>query len=107
MIGAPYIIDNHAIRNQYLVRIVNKRNTTTHFIIHLKNIPGGITQSGLTSGIDIAALSEVAEPLILQQEDKYYKGAFIFNIELEDGNHAFSLTRSTEFLGPDPSFKLK
>jgi len=107
MIGAPYIIDNHAIRNQYLVRIVNKRNTTTHFVVHLKNTPPGITQSGLTSGIDIAALSEVAAPLILQQDDKYYKGAFIFNIELEDGNHSFSLTRSTEFLGPDPSFKLK
>ncbi len=107
MVGAPYIMDAHTIRNQYLVRIVNKRNTSTQFLVHIKNAPEGLVQSGLTTSLEIPALSEVAAPLILQQTDTTYKGAFLFTVELEDSTHSFLLKRATEFLGPDPQFNLK
>ena len=35
MTGAPYIVDATAIRNQFLVRIVNKRNAPARFVLSL------------------------------------------------------------------------
>ncbi len=101
MVGAPYIIDGEHIRNQFLVRLVNKRNTPTRFVLDLKNEPDHLRQSGFSGPIEVPALGEVTAPLILQQLRHEYQGPFNFTVHIEDDKHSFQLERKVEFLGPE------
>jgi cytochrome c oxidase accessory protein FixG len=101
MIGAPYIVDEAAIRNQFLVRIVNKRNAPARFALHLDDVPAGLRQTGFEAAVEVEPLGEVVLPLVLQQDRTRYTGAFDLAARLEDANGGFHLERKLEFLGPE------
>ncbi len=101
MVGAPYIVDRDFIRNQFLVRIVNKHNTPERFVLTLPDAPDHLRQSGLTGSIEVPALSETATPLVLQQPRHDYTGPFHFRVQVRDERASFHLDRSVEFLGPE------
>ncbi len=99
--GAPYIVSPYEIRDQYLVRIVNKRNEPVRFQLTLANPPAGVTQTGLRGPVEVPALGEIVQPLVLQQARAAYTGPFLLTVEVRDAAHTFLLTRDIEFLGPD------
>ncbi len=101
MVGAPYIIDRKFVRNQFLVRLVNKRNTPARFALAVKDAPEHLRQSGFDSAIEVPALGEVAAPLILQQPRHDYNGPFEFEVRVQDERGTFHLERKAEFLGPE------
>jgi cytochrome c oxidase accessory protein FixG len=101
MVGAPYIIDGDFVRNQFLVRLVNKRNTPTRFVLALPQAPEHLKQSGFPGAIEVPALGEIAAPLILQQPRHDYKGPFQFMVRVQDERGSFHLERKVEFLGPE------
>ncbi len=101
MVGAPYIIDGDYIRNQFLVRLVNKRNTPTRFVMDLEDEPDHLRQSGFSGAIEVPALGEVAAPLIIQQPRHDYQGPFHFTVRVQDEKHSFHLERKVDFLGPE------
>jgi cytochrome c oxidase accessory protein FixG len=101
MTGAPYIVDAANVRNQFLVRIVNKRNEPRRFLVRLEQTPAGLVRSGLTEPVEVPALGEVVQPLILQQERPRYDGVFHFVVVVADEAGAFTLRREVEFLGPE------
>ena len=101
MTGAPYIVDAATVRNQFLVRIVNKRNEPRRFLVSLERAPAGLVRSGLTEPVEVPPLGEVVRPLILQQERPRYDGVFHFVVAVADEAGAFTLRREVEFLGPE------
>jgi len=101
MIGAPYIVDESYVRNQFLVRVVNKRNAATRFVLAVQPAPADLRQSGFTSAIEVPALGEIAAPLILQQPRATYTGPFQFGVRVQDQQGTFHLERQVEFLGPE------
>jgi cytochrome c oxidase accessory protein FixG len=102
MIGAPYIVDAGAIRNQFLVRIVNKRNAPAMFVLRLRGtLPAGLRQTGFDRPVEIPALGEVVQPLVLQAPRAGYGGPFHFAVNIEGDNGRFRLEREMEFLGPE------
>jgi cytochrome c oxidase accessory protein FixG len=101
MIGAPYIVDEAAIRNQFLVRIVNKRNAPAQFVLHLDDAPAGLRQTGFESTVEVEALGEVVLPLVLQQDRARYTGTFDLEARLTGAGGGFQLERKLEFLGPE------
>ena len=101
IIGAPYIVSADFIRNQFLVRLVNKRNEPVQFLLHLEGTPAGLRQTGLVGPIAVSALGEVVQPLVLQQPRGDYRGPFIFTVQIQDPAGTFHLGRAIEFLGPD------
>ena len=101
MTGAPYIVDATTIRNQYFVRIVNKRNVPARFVLKLERTPAGVRQSGFAGLVEVPALGEIATPLILQQPRGDYAGPFNLNVRVEDERGTFHLERAVEFLGPE------
>lgn len=102
IIGAPYIVDATNIRNQFFVRIVNKRNAPAKFILKLNRAPADLRQTGLTTEINVGPLGEIVQPLVLQQARANYSGPFIFEVKVSDAGGGFSLARDVEFLGPEP-----
>jgi cytochrome c oxidase accessory protein FixG len=101
MIGAPYIVDAGAVRNQFLVRVVNKRNTPAKFVLHLGQVPGDLRSIGFDAAVEVAALGELVQPLVLQAPRATYVGPFKFTVRIEDAAGKFHLEREVEFLGPE------
>jgi len=99
--GAPYIVSADFVRNQFFVRIVNKRNEPARFVLHLRRAPAGLQQNGLTAPIEVGPLGEIVQPLVLQQARRDYAGPFIFGVEVGSASGSFHLQRDVEFLGPD------
>ena len=101
MVGAPYIIDREYIRNQFLVRLVNKRNTPTRFVLAVEDAPPHLRQAGFAGAIEVLPLGEVAAPFVLQQPRHDYTGPFHFTVRVQDEGRTFFVDRKVEFLGPE------
>ncbi len=99
--GAPYIVDDTSVRNQFLVRLVNKRNVAARFMLAVKETPAGLRQSGFAGAVELPPLGESATPLILQQPRADYHGPFNFTVRVQDELGTFHLERKVEFLGPE------
>ena len=102
MTGAPYIVDEHDVRNQFLVRLVNKRDETHTFTLAFTGLPAGAHVLGFEAPLAIAPGAEIIRPLILQQPRATYRGPFVFELSVQDAARAIDLRRRAEFLGPDP-----
>jgi len=100
MVGAPYFVDPAHVRNQFLVRVVNKRAVTTEFIATV-NSPVPVILNGFTTPVAIASLGEEVRPLILQVPRAAYEGPFRFTLTVTDPAGTFSISREVEFLGPE------
>jgi cytochrome c oxidase accessory protein FixG len=101
MTGAPYVVDETSVRNQFLVRIVNKRNVAGRFTLHLMNTPAHLRSVGFEAAVDVGPLGGVVQPLVLLQPRADYEGPFHFDVRVEDAAKTFSIDRQVEFVGPD------
>jgi cytochrome c oxidase accessory protein FixG len=101
MTGAPYIVDDTTVRNQFFVRLVNKRNEPVRFVLHVNRTPAGVRLSGFDAPVEVGPLGEVVQPLILQQPRAAYTGPFYFEVRVEDAAGRFHLEREIDFLGPE------
>lgn len=99
--GTPYVVDSANIRNQFFVRLVNKRNTSVVLQIQLAGLPPGVRQTGLLAPVQLQPLGEIVQPLVLQQARASYNGAFTFTVKASDAAGTFEIAREVEFLGPE------
>jgi cytochrome c oxidase accessory protein FixG len=106
MTGAPYFVDATSVRNQYLVRLINKRSTPVDFVVSLA-APAGVHRNGLESAVTVAPMGEQVRPLILQVPRPEYAGPFKFNLKVTDTTGSFTVVREVEFLGPDAQLLLE
>jgi polyferredoxin len=101
MTGAPYVVDAGSVRNQFLVRIVNKRNRPARFTVRLDHAPEHLRRVGFDAPVEVAALAELVQPLVLVQSRAEYTGPFEFEVHVEDVAQSFAIERDVEFVGPD------
>ena len=106
MIGAPYFMDGQTLRNQYLIRVINKRSSAADLIVTCEGLPAGATTQGLDGSVAVAALGEEVRPLIVQMPRARFGVPFAFTVSVRDKARSFKITRSMEFLGPDPTSTL-
>jgi len=101
MTGAPYFVDGGFVRDQFFVRLVNKRAGPARFVLQLRGAPAGVVQAGFEVPVEIAPLGEIVQPLVLCQARAAYVGPFEFEVRVQDVAGTFHLERKVEFLGPD------
>jgi cytochrome c oxidase accessory protein FixG len=101
MIGAPYVVDATGVRNQFLVRVVNKQNQPATFVLHIEHAPAGMQQVGFDRAVQIGPLGEIVEPLIVQESRAKYTGPFLFTVRVSDAAATYQIEREVEFLGPE------
>lgn len=101
IIGAPYIVSADFVRNQFLVRVVNKRNEPARFVLKVNRAPADLRQTGLTSAVEVPPLGEIVQPLVLQLPRAGYTGPFELEVRIQDEAGKFHLERTVEFLGPE------
>jgi len=101
MKGSPYYQADNVIRNQYDVRIVNKKDEPQVFSIHVNSPNHELTKLGDTEHIAVDPLGEVVVPLITTTPLSSFDSPFEFDVSVEQADGALKLTRSVSFLGPD------
>ena len=99
--GAPYFVTEEFVRNQFLVRIVNKRDTPGRFVVTLPDAPAELARTGLEGVAELAPLAEDVRSLIEQMPRAVYKGTFEFTVRVADEAGTFSLVRTVRFVGPE------
>jgi cytochrome c oxidase accessory protein FixG len=100
MTGAPYYQDGTAIRNQFLVRIINKQNTAATFHIEITGHPHLTLLSPAT--VQVPALKEILHPVIISIDTaRLTAAATPLVIHIQEKDHHFTLTFPVEFLSPD------
>ncbi len=101
MLGAPYFIETTSIRNQYLVRVVNKRDVAARFLLTLESDGVPATMIGMEGTVEVGPLAEVVRPLIVETPRAGFPGMFTIRIKATDEAGTFSIVREIEFVGPD------
>jgi polyferredoxin len=102
MSGAAYFVDRDDVRNQFMVRLTNKRTAPATFTVTPEGLPAGVQQTGLREPVTVGPLAESTTPLVLTVNRKDYAGPFHFTIRVEDAARTYQLSRAVEFMGPDP-----
>lgn len=105
MTGTPFFVTDDNIRNQFQLRLINKRNAP----IPLKVSAHPINNDDLTlstarfSGVfTIGAQAESRQPFILLLPREEYVGHFPVMIRVSSVDGGFTVEREVNFLGPDP-----
>ena len=102
MTGAAYFVDRDDVRNQFMVRLVNKRSEPATFVVSTEGVPEGVQQTGFRAPVTLGPLAEQVSPLVLIVNRKDYAGPFHFTVRVDDADHTYQLSRAVEFMGPDP-----
>jgi cytochrome c oxidase accessory protein FixG len=102
IVGAPYIVNDEGVRNQFLVRVVNKHDDPESFSLVLAEGPAGLQVTGFTDTVEIGPLGETVLPLVLQMPRSDYTGKFHLRVMVHDAERSYTLEREIEFIGPDP-----
>ena len=98
--GAPYFVDRDIVRNQFMVRLVNKRDVPVSFRIAAEG-PAGLHQTGLEEAVTLAPLAEELRPLVVSVPRAAYAGPFEFVVVARPGAADYELRRAVDFTGPD------
>ncbi|WP_269540698.1 cytochrome c oxidase accessory protein CcoG [Cerasicoccus fimbriatus] len=102
MTGSPYFITETGLRNQYMVRIINKDDAEKNFTIHAEAAGQTVTFVGTDEPITVESMGELVQPVVVSITKEDYTGKFPVSIELIDPDGKTIISRETEFVGPDP-----
>lgn len=99
--GAPYFVTEEGVRNQFLIRLVNKRDVPVRFVVTLPDAPEGLVRTGLDGVVELAPLAEEVRPLVVQMARAEYAGEFSLTVRVSDAAGSFTLEKTVKFVGPD------
>lgn len=102
MKGAPYIVNDESVRNQYMMRIINKTSESKDYSIRSSSAfeDYSVQLSSDTTTVD--SMAEELRPVIVVVDRANYEGPFELQITLVSPAGKDILTHSVEFLGPNP-----
>lgn len=103
MQGAPYYLGEGQVRNQYMVRLINKADHPREFRLRIDSPQKGMVAVGLPESVTVPAEGEVQQLLVLVMPEKGFPGGFRFTIEASAEAGKTSVAKQADFLGPDPT----
>ncbi len=100
MTGAPYYLADGLVRNQYLLRIINKQNRPVQFRLELTNTQPGLQWSGGEEPVAVEAEGEQLRPLVVMMPQAKFTGQFPATVRITSDDGKFSDEKSVPFIGP-------
>lgn len=101
MQGAPYFRDEATVRNNYLLRLANKREAPHTYTV---NVHSGVSGLEVAGGNDrtvrLKGGEEIQEPIILSLPESDFHGQFEVEIFIKGESGKTEAARSVPFLGP-------
>lgn len=102
MTGSPYYITDTGLRNQYMVRIINKQNAERSYRISASAEGQKIQVDGVSGAISVEPMEELVHPVVISVSKEDYQGQFTVEIQLSNAEGELITDKEVEFLGPDP-----
>jgi len=104
MQGSPYYITDAGIRNQYMIRLTNKKSGPASLRVTARCADGvtPVSIAGFEDLVPLQPMEETVRALVVSVEKKNYRGPFPIVIRMEEAGGAFSIEEKVEFLGPNP-----
>lgn len=107
MVGSQYYVSDGVVRNQFLVRVINKRNATSTYKLELTgDVPPDMSVTGNEQVLKLPPMGEEQKTIVLSMPEKAFTGPSKLKIKVTDTERGDTMTtRVMEFLGPDPRLK--
>lgn len=104
MQGSPFYESAGILRNQFLIRLINKRNEPRTFTLAMEGtLPAGLAAAGADSPVTIPAQGEELKPLVITLPHPGFSAPFMLRIRVTDtADGETYVTKPFEFTGPDP-----
>ena len=102
MTGRPYYVTETKVRNQYMVRVINKTQTDKTFQLKAGASGQTYTMEGNEDGIRVPPMGEEVRPVIISIARENYLGRFPLEFTLINPEGETVIAREAEFLGPNP-----
>ena len=99
--GAAYFVERDTVRNQFMVRVLNKRTTPAAFTVSVEHLARGVAVAGADAPLAVDPMGEQVHPLVLTASRAHYPGPFHFKVRVRDSTGRFDASREVEFLGPE------
>jgi len=102
--GAPYILNDqeNSVRNNFYVRLINKKSTPRTFTLSARSVDGTpFQQVGFAEPVTVPAQGEIRQPLVIVVDQASLNGAFELEVTLTPEEGGRSVMKSIRFLGPD------
>jgi len=104
MSGASYYVNEGVVRNQFTIRVINKRNRDSAFHITLEgSLPAQVIVTGNEQEVALPPMQEVQRTITVSLPTAAFHDGILFKARITDTRTGDSvLTRGIELLGPDP-----
>ena len=102
MQGEPYILSADGVRNQYLLRIINKESQPEVFQVRVSGDAPGLQSSGTEELIPTEALGEQIRPLVVTVPRAKFEAGHPVTIRVDSADGHFHSEQQVPFLGPSP-----
>ncbi|MBE2283966.1 MAG: cytochrome c oxidase accessory protein CcoG [Prosthecobacter sp.] len=101
--GASFYVDNGIIRNQFQLRVINKRNDSSTYTIELiGEVPPSLQVIGEDQTLTLKPMAEELKTLVVTLPQADYKRPIKFRVKVSDAARGDSMeTRVMEYLGPN------
>ena len=100
--GASYYVDDMYIRNQYMVRVTNKKNEASFYRLSVDNgYPEGIVK-GIDEAFLVESNSEVVKIVVVLIPKQLFTGKYDVEISVVNEKGDSLAERTLGFVGPDP-----
>lgn len=100
MTGTPYVVENGTVRNQFLVRVLNKRTTPVTFRVEVVDPPEGLKITGLDEGILVGSLGEELRPVVVTVPREHFRSGLKLQFRLTSTDGSVSMEKPMPLLGP-------
>jgi cytochrome c oxidase accessory protein FixG len=97
--GIPYVIENGVVRNQFYLRILNKRNAPTTYHLTITDAPAELHCTGAEQDIVVSPLGEEERVLVLTLPRSAMSKEIPFQVRLVSDQGSV-IEKSATFLGP-------
>jgi cytochrome c oxidase accessory protein FixG len=98
--GVPYVLDAGKVRNEFLIRIFNKRNQPQHFTVAITGGPAGLAATGTEAGVEVGPLGEQMRPIIVVVPREQVQGSFPLEVKVTSPNGRDVIKKTVTFVGP-------
>jgi cytochrome c oxidase accessory protein FixG len=98
--GAPYVIERGDVRNQFLLRVVNKQHSGESYRVEMLNPPSGLSMVGAMEPMEVEALGEGMRPLVFTLSRKDFRYEIPLRIRIHDRRGRVVAEKTIRFIGP-------
>jgi len=100
MTGTPYVLGGDGVRNQFLIRVLNKRNAPQTFTVTVAGRAPTLRWSGLEQGITVGPLGEEMRTIVVVAPREEVQGSFPLTVRIRSVEHGTTIEKTVPFVGP-------